>query len=112
MTLLAMESPAPRSRLVVYARVERHVIAPGAVFPHCEYLRLATPDDPWTLVRTEGDVFTSDEADNIARKLSTREVHVFPVILQGKHDPAMPARSKKAPQGQDWHQGKPNCGVD
>lgn len=101
----------------ILARVLRNVIPPGAFLPRQEYLRTGTPDEPWVLDRLSGDVFEWQEADQLARKLTTPEIHVFPVVLHGKDGPPMPARGKQVAQDltaprTDWHRGKPNCGVE
>ena len=93
---------------------------PGKMFPVQEYLRLS--DSEWFSMedggREKGDILPWQEADDLAKKLTSKECHVYPVATKRRDEPAMPARSmERALAGaclspQDWHAGKPNCGVD
>lgn len=99
----------------IYGHVARLVTLPGMIFPTQVYYRASTPDDPWTVDRDLADPYPWDEAGRIASSLSKPDCRVFPVTIHTREEPPMPARDFSvlgSSSRQDWHAGKPNCGVD
>lgn len=99
------------------ALVVRMVKDEGDFLPHQEYL---THLEEWSTARAEARGFLWEVADQVARRLTSEAVHVFPVIIS--QDEArlrasdVPARTDRVAMSErsvhDWHEGKPNCGVE
>lgn len=102
------------------ALIERSVWDDGAFFPRIEYLQCEEPLT-WTRERAAAQVFADYmEADALARRLSTREMHVFPVVPDTASTIAatVPARERRRNQlteipetHHDWREDVPNAGV-
>jgi hypothetical protein len=85
-----------------------------------EYMQCREPLT-WTTDRTRAEVFPefnsldpdAETADAYARKLRRRHPleFIYPCTTQRPNDPAMPAGASRR-DSKDWHEGKPNCGVD